>query len=130
MFETLPEYALFLAASIALLACALGIYILITPFEEIALIRAGNSAAAISLSGTAIGMALVLHSTASGTFDIVEMILWGGVGLIGQLIALVIVSFMIPGLRAGITDNNSGYGILLGGVSVAMGILNAGAIST
>lgn len=129
MFETLPQYVLFLAASLALLAVALGVYILVTPFKEISLIREGNSTAAISLSGTAIGMALVLQSTAAGTFDVLELIAWGGVGLAGQLLALGIVMIVLPGLKDGINQNKTGYGILLGGLSVAMGILNAGAMS-
>jgi putative membrane protein len=129
MIDSLPQYALFLASSLGLLAVAMGIYMLITPFKEIELIRNGNSAAAISFSGTAIGMGLVLHSTASGTFDIMEMIIWGGIGLVGQLVALVVVMLLIPGLHDGITKDKTGYGILLGGLSVAMGVLNAGAIS-
>ena len=130
MIDSLPQYALFLGSSLGLLAVALGIYMLVTPFREIELIRNGNSSAAISFSGTAIGMALVLHSTASSTFDIMEMIVWGAIGLVGQLVALFIVTMLIPGLHDGITKDKTGYGILLGGLSVAMGILNAGAISS
>lgn len=129
MFESLPLYAMFLGACLVLMAVALGIYILITPFHEIRLIRQGNTAAAISISGTAIGMALVLNSTASSTFDIIEMLVWGGIGLAGQLIALFLVMLIIPGLREGINNDKIGYGVFLGGLSVAMGILNAGAMS-
>jgi putative membrane protein len=129
MFESLSLYAQFLGACVLLMGVALAIYILITPFQEIRLIRQGNTAAAISLSGTAIGMALVLNSTASSTFDIVEMIVWGGIGLIGQLLALFLAMVILPGLRDGITNDKVGYGVFLGGLSVAMGILNAGAMS-
>lgn len=129
MIDSLPQYAIFLGSSLGLLAIALGIYMLVTPFKEIELIRGGNSAAAISFSGTAIGMALVLHSTASSTFDIMEMIVWGAIGLVGQLVVLLVVTLLIPGLHDGITKDKTGYGVLLGGLSVAMGILNAGAIS-
>jgi len=129
MIDSLPQYAIFLGSSLGLLAFALGIYMLVTPFKEIELIRGGNSAAAISFSGTAIGMALVLHSTASSTFDIMEMIVWGAIGLVGQLVVLLVVTLLIPGLNDGIAKDKTGYGVLLGGLSVAMGILNAGAIS-
>ena len=130
MLEALPDYALFLVTSLALLVVALGVYITITPFAEITLIRQGNPAAAVSFTGTAIGMALVLHSTALGTFNLTELAVWGAIGLAGQLIVLGIVMIMLPGLRAGITEGKLSYGILLGGLSVAMGILNAGAMST
>jgi putative membrane protein len=130
MLEALPDYALFLATSMALLVVAMAIYIAITPIAEITLIRQGNAAAAVSFTGTSIGMALVLHSTAQGTFNVMELAVWGAVGLVGQLAVLGIVMIMIPGLRAGITEGKISYGILLGGLSVAMGLLNAGAMST
>ena len=114
MIDSLPQYAMFLGSSLGLLAVALGIYMLVTPFKEIELIRNGNSAAA----------------TASSTFEITEMIVWGGIGLVGQLVALFIVTMLIPGLHDGITKDKTGYGILLGGLSLAMGVLNAGAISS
>jgi putative membrane protein len=112
-----------------LLAVALTIYLFITPYHEIRLIRQGNSAAAVSFGGTAIGMALVLFSTAASTFDVVELAIWGGLGLIGQIIVFLIVTLLIPDLKQGLNDNKLAYGILLGALSIAMGILNAGAIS-
>lgn len=130
MLETLPLYLAFLGSCVALLAAALTIYALITPHREIALIREGNSAAALSLGGTAIGMAIVLFSTASGTFNVVELLVWGAIGLVGQLFVFALVTLMIPGLKQGLTEGRTAYGILLGALSIAMGILNAGALSS
>lgn len=129
MLTTLPLYLAFLGTAVALLAVGVTIYIMVTPYHEIRLIRQGNQAAACSLGGTAIGMALVLHSTASSTFEVLELAVWGGIGLIGQLLVFVVVSFMVPRFRQGIEENNIAYGILLGALSIAMGILNAGALS-
>ena len=130
MFAALPLYLVFLGTALGLFAIALGIYLQVTPFHEIRLIRQGNSAAAISLGGTAIGMAIVLYSAASGTFNAVELAVWGGLGLISQIVVFLIVMLILPDLKQGINDNKVGYGILLGSLSIAMGILNAGALST
>src|SRR3546814_10798550 len=46
-----PLFALFFVAACALLAVFALIYAFVTPYPELKLIRAGNSAAAISLSG-------------------------------------------------------------------------------
>ena len=129
MFATLPLYLAFIGTAVGLLAAALAIYIMITPYQEIRLIRAGNRAAAYSFGGTAIGMAIVLYSTASSTFEIAELAAWGGVGLIGQILVFLVVSLMIPGLKKGLEEDREAYGILLGTLSIAMGILNAGALS-
>jgi len=129
MLAALPLYLAFLAAAVALLAVALTIYVLLTPYHEITLIRQGNRAAAYSLGGTSIGMATVLFSTASSTFNILELLVWGGIGLAGQLLVFLAVSVMIPGLKKGLEEDKVAYGIILAALSIAMGILNAGAIS-
>jgi putative membrane protein len=130
VLESLPLYLMFLGTAVGLMAAAMAAYILITPHREIALIRGGNVAAAVSFGGTAIGMAIVLFSTASGTFDVVELLIWGGIGLVGQLLVYAIVAVMIPGLSQGLTEGRTSYGVLLGTMSIAMGILNAGALSS
>jgi len=130
MLAALPLYLAFLGTAVALLVVALTIYVQLTPYHEIRLIRQGNRAAAYSLGGTAIGMAIVLYSTASGTLNVVELAAWGGIGLIGQVVVFLAVSLLIPGLRQGLESDKEGYGILLGTLSIAMGILNAGALSS
>jgi putative membrane protein len=129
MLANLPLYLAFLGTSLGLLVIALTIYVMLTPHHEIRLIREGNVAAAASLGGTAIGMAIVLYSTASSTFSILELAVWGGLGLVGQLFVFFIVSIVIPGLKQGIEDNRVSYGVVLGALSIAMGILNAGALT-
>ena len=130
MFASLPLYLVFLGTALGLFAIALGIYLQVTPFHEIRLIRQGNSAAAASMGGTAIGMAIVLHSAASGTFNALELAVWGGIGLIGQIVVFLILMLILPDLKKGINEDKLGYGILLGALSIAMGILNAGALSS
>jgi putative membrane protein len=130
MFAALPLYLAFVGTAVALLAVALTIYVMITTHHEIRLIRAGNAACAYSFGGTAIGMALVLYGTASSTFDVVELAAWGGLGLVGQLLVYFVAQVMIPGLREGLEADKPAYGILLGALSIAMGIINAGALSS
>ncbi len=130
MFAELPAYLEFFGASVVLLALAMTAYVLITPHREITLIRAGNQAAAYSFAGTAIGMAIVLFSTAAGSYNVAELAAWGAVGLVGQVAVLFVVSLLIPGLKKGLEEDRIAHGILLGGLSIAMGILNAGALST
>ncbi len=130
MLAEFPLYLAFLGTAVGLFALALAIYAMITPHHEIRLIRNGNTACAYSFGGTAIGMAIVLFSTAAGTFDVLELAIWGGIGLIGQLVIYFAVAVMIPGLRQGLEDDRAAYGILLGALSIAMGLVNAGAISS
>lgn len=130
MFAALPLYFAFLGTALALFVVAMTIYVMITTHHEIRLMREGNSAAAYSFGGTAIGMALVLYSTASSTFEVAELAAWGGIGLVGQLLVYFLVQLMIPGLKEGLEADKKAHGILLGSLSIAMGILNAGALSS
>src|SRR6187551_2411061 len=108
MLTTLPLYLGFLGTTLGLLIAALAAYVMLTPYKEISLIRKGNGAAAYSLGGTAVGMAIVLYSTASGTFDLVELAVWGAIGLLGQLAAFLVVSLVIlPKFRQGIEEDNT-----------------------
>lgn len=129
MFETLPLYFTFVGVCVLLMAAGLTIYTLITPYHEYSLIRQGNSAAAISLGGTAIGMAIALSAVAAGTYEVLELALWGGVALVCQLAVFLLVCIKLPGFRQGIEADRTGYGITLAAFSIAMGILNAGALS-
>lgn len=129
MYAALPLYLAFIGTAVGLLVVGLAIYLMITPYHEIRLIRQGNKAAAYSFGGTAIGMAIMLYSTATGTFNVLELAAWGGVGLVGQILVFLVVSALIPGLKQGIEEDKTSQGILLGALSIAMGILNAGALS-
>ena len=130
MLAEFPLYLSFLGTAVALFAAAMAIYLMITPHHEIRLIREGNTACAYSFGGAAIGMAIVLFVTAAGTMDVTELAVWGGIGLVGQLVIYFAASLMIPGLRAGLEADRPAYGILLGALSIAMGLVNAGAISS
>ena len=58
VINSLPAFASFFATAIVLLLAFLAIYVKITPYNELTLIREGNAAAAISLGGAVIGFAL------------------------------------------------------------------------
>jgi putative membrane protein len=58
----LPNFLMYFGASIVLLAAFLGAYTLILPLHEWTLIREGNAAVALSLSGATLGFALPLAS--------------------------------------------------------------------
>ena len=56
----ISAHLLYFALSIVLIAVFIAIYTAITPYREVALIRAGNTAAAVSLGGALLGFSLPL----------------------------------------------------------------------
>jgi putative membrane protein len=121
----IDEFLLFLAASLVLLAIFIYIYIWITPYRELTLIREGNAAAAASLSGTVLGFAIPLSNAIVQSAHVLEMAMWGAIALAVQLLVFFIVKRLIPDIARDIPAGKLAPGILLGTLSLATGILNA-----
>jgi putative membrane protein len=125
----LPSFALYLAASFVLLVVFLVVYVQITPYREIALIREGNTAAAASLSGAMLGFVIPLANAIIHSVNIPDMLLWGVIALVVQLIVYGVVTRIIPGIATGIPQGKVAQGVFLGALSVSTGILNAACIT-
>ncbi len=123
----LSAFALYFVLSLVLMLVFKVIYTLITPHDEWKLVKEDkNSAAALGLVGAIIGFSLALASAASHSVSIIDFVIWGVVALVAQTIAFAIVRFLLmPKIVERINANEVSAGIVLGGVSIAVGILNA-----
>ena len=124
-FGGFDDFLIYIAISAALLAIFLAIYVRITPYREVALIREGNIAAAFSLSGTVIGMAIPLANAVEYSVNPIDMAIWGAIALLVQLLVFVIARITLPHIAADIPAGKQASGIFLGAISIAAGILNA-----
>ncbi|MFC0410024.1 DUF350 domain-containing protein [Roseomonas elaeocarpi] len=123
---TLPDFLTWFATAAAMTGAFVLAYTLLTPWREFRLIRAGNAAAALSFTGTLTGYALVLCSIMRGAVSRADMLSWGLVGLAVQLLALLLARLIIgPGLRERMERGDLAAGIVLAGLSLACGLLNA-----
>lgn len=125
----LGQYLAYMAVAIGLFAIAITLYVRVTPYHEVRLIREGNCSAAWSLGGVMVGMTLPLASAMAHSVSLLDMALWGAVALVFQLLAFVAASLALKDIRAGIEGDRTAYGVALAGLSVAVGILNAGALT-
>lgn len=114
-----------IAAAFVLLTLFIVVYIRITPYREIALIREGNIAAAASLSGALLGYCTALASAIANSVSVVDMSFWGLVALVIQLLAFGIARLLIPGIVSDIPNNKIASGIFLGALSLGLGMINA-----
>ncbi len=122
-------YLAYMVVAIALFACGVAIYMRITPYQEIRLIRDGNCTAAWSLGGVMIGLTLPLASAMAHSVSLADMAMWGAIALLFQLLAFFAASVTLKDFRAGIEADRTAYGVALAALSVAVGILNAGALT-
>lgn len=125
----LPVLLLHLGVSLAVFLLALGVYLWLTPHKEMALIREGNQAAAISLGGAAIGLAIPMAFCLSSSVNVWDVALWGGVTLIIQIIAFRGVDLVLHDLPKRIEHDERSAATFLATVKIAVAMLNAAAVS-
>ncbi len=124
-FGGFDDFLLYLAISGVLLAMFVTIYVKITPYREIALIRDNNMAAAFSLSGALIGMVIPLANAIEFSVNPVDMAIWGFIALAIQLFVFVIARIALPNIAVDIPAGKTAPGFFLGAISIAAGLLNA-----
>lgn len=123
----LGSFALYFGLSIVFLLIFKFVYIRITPYDEWKLVKEEQSiAAALTLSGAFIGYSLAIASAASNSVNLIDFAIWGVVALIAQVIAYAIVRFgFMPKLVERIKNNEIPAGVVMGSMSIAIGLLNA-----
>jgi len=129
VISNLPAFASFFVTAIVLMLVFLAIYVWITPYNELALIRAGNEAAAISLGGAVIGFALPIAVSVAVSHNLYAMIGWGVVACIVQLLAYIVARLALPQLVLNIPQGKIASAIFLASGGIGIGILNAGCIA-
>ena len=125
----LPVLLAHFAVTLALLGVGVACYNALTPFHEVGLMRAGNTAAGIVLGGNFVSLAIPLAATLATSLVTLDILVWGVVALVLQLIAFVAAARLIPGLRGMIEEGNTGAACMLVGIQVAVALLNAGAMA-
>lgn len=113
-----------------LLAIFKRIYQWSTPYDERALITAGNTAASIALGGAMLGFALPLASALTQTTSVVEFALWGVLAGVIQIVAsLFLRRVVVRDMVARIESGNIASATYLAATSVAVGLLNAASMT-
>ncbi len=128
VLNQLPQFASFLFSAIALLGAFFFAYIAVTPYNELALIRAGNEAAAISLGGAVIGFALPIAVSVAVSHNLYAMLGWGIVAGAVQIAAFIAARLALPQLTEAIPQGRRAAGIFLAALAIGAGILNAGCL--
>jgi putative membrane protein len=123
------SYVLYLATAIAVIMAFFVVYTRVTPYDEVHLIREGNSAAALSLSGTLLGFSITVASAMTHTSDYYQFLGWGLVGMLVQLLVFVVATRLLRMSKDQIEAGNSAFGGLLGAISLSIGLVNAASIS-
>ena len=127
--QYVDDFLIYLILSLALLTAFAWIYDKVTPYNELELIRGGNTAAAIAYAGAIVGLALPLASAVAHSVNPIDMIIWGVFALAVQVLVYFLVRRLVPQLNDQIPEDKAAPAVLLAAISIAAGILNAACLT-
>ena len=121
----LPNFLAYLGAALALLTVFMAIYLYVTPYDEIALIRNNNTAAAISLSGAVLGFAMPIANVIAHSDTLLDLAVWGVIAGVVQLLAWGVARVALPQLQEDIAAGRAAPATFVAALSITVGLLNA-----
>lgn len=124
------NFLLYFGMAAAVLIAFKFIYQMVTPYNEMKLIRDGCVPAAITLSAAMIGFAIPVAKSISQATTPLEFLTWAALAGVLQILAFVIVrGLLVKDLAARIERGELSVAIYLGSISVAVGLLNAASMT-
>ena len=126
----LSEFLIFFVVASALALFFVFVYTRVTRHNELALIKENSTAAAVAFSGSLIGFALPLASTMINSVNVIELVLWGVIALIVQVLVYLLIRLPMPRISERIQKDEVAAGTWLGTCSLVAGILNAASMTT
>ena len=123
------DFMIQLGATLGMFTAALMIYVLLTPHKELSLIRDGNASAALAFGGIVLGLAIPLGACLAHSFGLIDLVIWGSVTLLLQLIAFRFVDFILHGLPRRIAEGDVAASLVVVSVKIGIGLIMAGALS-
>jgi len=123
------DFLIHFGLAILFVAAFLSVYMLVTPYNELQLIRAGNASAAWSLGFAMLGFSLPLASAIIHSVNPWDMTLWAAIALAVQILVFVVVRLLLPEVTRHIQEGQVSSGAFLGLLSLAAGVLNAASMT-
>lgn len=121
----LPDFLIFTGVAGIMLIIAVAIYIKLTPWRELALVKGQNGAAGLALSGAIVGLAIPISACLANSISIFGLVIWGVVSLLLQLLAYRITDMLLRDLPKRIEEDQAGPAIVLIGAKLASASLLA-----
>lgn len=127
----MTDFLLYLTVSIGLLIVGLILMEITTKVKEFSLMARGNKAASYVLGGRLLGLAIVLYSTAANSISLMDMVVWGAIGILAQIIVFYLAEWLTPRFNVikSIEEDNQAVGLFLMFLSVSIGIVIAGCLT-
>lgn len=126
------NFAAYLGLGLLLLTAGVALFVLATPkIKEFELIGKKNVTAALSLGGKMLGLAIVLGAAAEYSVSLLDMAIWGSIGIFTQIIVFFLAEIVTVrySLQTAIEEDNRSVGVILFSLSLSVGWIVAKSLS-
>lgn len=120
-----PDFVLMTGTAGLLLLTASTVYVLLTPWKELALVRGGNGSAGLALAGAILGLAIPIASCLASSLNYLDLLIWGVVALLLQLLAYRLTDMLLKDLPERIRNDEAGAAIVLISCKLAVAMILA-----
>ncbi len=124
-----PLMLLHAVVGIGLLFAGSALYALLSPHREIGRVRDGNNAAAVSLGGVAVGLAIPLAAALIATTSVLDLVFWGGSVAVLALLGFRFIDILLAGLPERMREGEMGAAVLLVAGRLALATVLAAAVA-
>lgn len=122
----------YLGVAIGLLVIGVILFTISTPkIQEFKLIAEKNVSAAMLLGGKVMGLAIVLGAAAEYSISLMDMAVWGVIGIVSQIIVFILAEVITIrfSIQNAIEEDNRAVGTMLLSLSLAVGWIVAKCLS-
>ena len=126
------NFLAYLSVAMLLLIVGMILFTISTPkINEFKLIAEKNVSAAMLLGGKVVGLALVLGAAAEYSISLMDMAIWGVIGIISQIIVFILAEVITIrfSIQKAIEEDNRAVGTMLLSLSLAVGWIVAKCLS-
>jgi putative membrane protein len=123
--EAFPRFLIWTTSAGAMLLVASTIYVLLTPWKELALVKGGNASAGLALAGAIAGLAIPIASTLASSVSLFDLLIWGVVALLLQLIVYRLVDVLLRDIPQRIEQDQAGAAIVLIAAKISSALILA-----
>ncbi|OAS89328.1 MULTISPECIES: DUF350 domain-containing protein [Metabacillus] len=121
----------YIGLAVVLLFIGIILFEVTTKNKEFELIKNGNKAAVYAFGGRILGLAIVLYSSISNSVNILDMVVWGSIAIVIQIIVFYLAELLTPkfNITKAIDDDNQAVGLFLLFLSVSIGLIIAASLT-
>lgn len=124
-----PVLLIHAGTTLALLAGGAAVYALLSPWKEVDQIRQGNPAATVAFGGVLLGLAAPLAVSLSVSSSTLDILIWGAVAVVMQLLAFRLVDLVLAGSPQRVRDGDMSAAVLLVSARLATALVLAAALT-